>query len=176
MTDRVCVMRNGHAEQVGPPEAVYSSPTTAFVAEFVGVMNRLPGRVLDDRVEVLGQVVEFTKTPDAPAIANGQTVDVLVRPESLRVRRASHGWGIVTGRTFLGSTVRLGVMINDGRQIQTELPRQAGGGIDPGTAVDLEISDVPVLVDAPQSSWAGHPPSPARSTPVLVGGADAEAQ
>lgn len=41
--DRMAVMRAGKVEQVGPPESVYSSPRTAFVAYFLGGTNLLPG-------------------------------------------------------------------------------------------------------------------------------------
>ena len=44
MADRVGVMRAGKLEQVAAPDELYDRPATAFVAEFVGTMNRLPGR------------------------------------------------------------------------------------------------------------------------------------
>ena len=52
MADRVGVMRAGRLEQVADPDELYSRPATAFVAEFVGTMNRLPaelGERRDDR-------------------------------------------------------------------------------------------------------------------------------
>ncbi len=54
LADRVGVMRDGQLEQLGPPEEIYRSPATSFVAEFVGLSNRLPGRVVEDGVVVLG--------------------------------------------------------------------------------------------------------------------------
>ena len=54
IADRVGVMNAGHLEQLGPPTLVYSRPATAFVAEFVGLTNRLPGTVSDGAVEVRG--------------------------------------------------------------------------------------------------------------------------
>ena len=43
IADRVGVMQSGRLEQLDTPENVYRRPTTTFVAEFVGAMNRLPG-------------------------------------------------------------------------------------------------------------------------------------
>ncbi len=58
MADRVAVMRQGRLEQVAPPAELYSDPQTAFVAEFVGTMNRLPAKIVSPgRVAVLGQEV-----------------------------------------------------------------------------------------------------------------------
>ena len=47
MADRVGVMQGGRLEQLDTPENVYRHPATAFAAEFVGAMNRLPGRIGD---------------------------------------------------------------------------------------------------------------------------------
>src|SRR6185437_7929055 len=47
IADRVGVMQSGRLEQLDTPENVYRRPTTQFVAEFVGAMNRLPGRIGD---------------------------------------------------------------------------------------------------------------------------------
>ena len=56
MADRVGVMQAGRLEQLDTPENVYRRPATAFAAEFVGAMNRLPGRIGDaGDVQVLGQ-------------------------------------------------------------------------------------------------------------------------
>src|SRR6187431_1881500 len=45
MSDRIAVMRNGHIEQLGPPEELYERPTTDFVAGFLGVSNLLDADV-----------------------------------------------------------------------------------------------------------------------------------
>ncbi len=81
MADRVGVMSNGQLEQIAAPDELYDHPATAFVAEFVGVMNRLPGELrsggtvtaLDAAVPVRNQGADVDLGP----------VDVLVRPEGL---------------------------------------------------------------------------------------------
>lgn len=40
MADRVAVLNNGHIEQIGTPEAIYQTPKTPFVADFMGADNR----------------------------------------------------------------------------------------------------------------------------------------
>ena len=58
MADRVGVMRDGRLEQVAAPGELYAHPATAFVAEFVGTMNRIPGELEGDgRVHVLGSTL-----------------------------------------------------------------------------------------------------------------------
>ena len=55
MADRVGVMSQGKLEQIAAPDELYEQPATAFVAEFVGVMNRIPAELRSDgTVAVLG--------------------------------------------------------------------------------------------------------------------------
>jgi putative spermidine/putrescine transport system ATP-binding protein len=62
MADRVGVMREGRLEQIAAPDELYTDPATAFVAEFAGVMNRIPGEL-----QAGGQVT---------ALAPGASVEV----------------------------------------------------------------------------------------------------
>src|SRR5271168_3342772 len=61
IADRVGVMRAGHIEQLAPPTDVYSRPATSFVAEFVGLSNRLPGEVRDGSVNVRGSTLPLVE-------------------------------------------------------------------------------------------------------------------
>ena len=47
MSDRIAVMYDGKAEQVGTPYEIYNRPATRFVANFVGTLNVLEGTVAD---------------------------------------------------------------------------------------------------------------------------------
>src|SRR5467141_1450754 len=78
IADRVGVMQSGRLEQLGPPTTIYSRPATPFVAEFVGLTNRLPGVVRGGEVEVRGARLPLVQpdAADGPAIA-------LVRPETV---------------------------------------------------------------------------------------------
>src|SRR5437879_10127481 len=75
IADRVGVMQAGKLEQLGPPTLVYSRPATPFVADFVGLTNRMEGTVRRGAVEIRGASIPLVHpdVPDAPAIA-------LVRP------------------------------------------------------------------------------------------------
>jgi len=142
MADRVGVMRGGKLEQVAAPDELYSRPATAFVAEFVGTMNRLPGELVDSgTVAVLGTMVPVQD--GAPA--SGQ-VDVLVRPEGLTVVQAADGNGIVSNRTFLGATSRLTVLLSGDTEVQVDVPSTTAAAMVPGTAVQVALPPAPVLV------------------------------
>ena len=145
MADRVGVMRAGKLEQVAAPDELYSRPATAFVAEFVGTMNRLPAELGGggSAVTVLGATV--------PAQEGGPSsgpVDALVRPENLAVAAAEGGNGIVTGRTFLGAVTRVAVRLSGDTEVAVDVSSAAAAAMAPGTAVQVGLPVAPVLVAA----------------------------
>jgi putative spermidine/putrescine transport system ATP-binding protein len=144
MADRVGVMKDGGLEQVAAPDVLYTRPATAFVAEFVGTMNRLPAqRYGDGTVTVLGATVPVQD--GGPAAG---PVDVLVRPEGLTVTLAADGDGIVTNRTFLGSTTRVAVLLSGDTEVAVDVASTAAAAMTPGTAVRVALPPAPVLVAA----------------------------
>ncbi|WP_327229888.1 ABC transporter ATP-binding protein [Streptomyces murinus] len=142
IADRVAVMRAGRLEQCAEPAELYGRPATAFVAEFVGTMSRIPGELKDGTVEVLGQ-----RLPADGEAADG-TVDVLVRPENLRVRADEQGGARVVATAFLGAVVRLTVRLADGTEAKADLPAHEAAGLGAGAAVTASLPERPVLVAA----------------------------
>jgi ABC-type Fe3+/spermidine/putrescine transport system ATPase subunit len=79
LSDRIAVMRDGRLEQVGAPEAIYDSPGSLYVAEFVGGTNLLKN-------------------------ADGSTV--AIKPERISLSADTHRGerGVVTAVAYLGSS------------------------------------------------------------------------
>jgi putative spermidine/putrescine transport system ATP-binding protein len=148
MADRVGVMRQGKLEQIDAPDELYAHPATSFVAEFVGVMNRIPGRLADaTTVTVLDVTVPVLGQSSGTELVSGE-VDVLVRPEGLTVEVAENGNGIVTTRTFLGSVTRLGVLLSGDVTVQVDKPSALAAAVPPGTSVSVTLPSAPVLIAA----------------------------
>jgi len=146
MADRVGVMYAGRLEQLDTPENVYRKPATQFVAEFVGAMNRLPGRVGDaGEVQVLGQRLNMLN-PEGRG--PGAAVDALLRPEAVSVVRDSAGAGEITQRTFLGASVRLEVTLDGGQRVLVEASSH-DAGVTVGSRVGLKILAEAVVVADP---------------------------
>ncbi len=143
-------MQSGRLEQLDTPEQVYRNPATPFVAEFVGAMNRLPGRLGDGgEVQVLGQRLKVLNPNGAAA---GQEVFALLRPEAVAVVPDSAGPGRVTERTFLGSAIRLEVTLDDGQTVLVEASsNEAGLAIGDRTGLRFLVESVLVeSTDAPE--------------------------
>jgi putative spermidine/putrescine transport system ATP-binding protein len=144
MADRVGVMSHGKLERIAAPDELYTDPASAFVAEFVGVMNRIPGEL-----QAGGQVTALGSTIPVRGKRPVQTaVDVLVRPEGLRLEVVENGNGIVTTRTFLGSVTRVGVQLSGDVAVQVDRPSAEAAALAPGASVAVSLPAKPVLVAA----------------------------
>jgi putative spermidine/putrescine transport system ATP-binding protein len=141
VADRVGVLRAGRLEQIAGPDELYERPATAFVAEFVGTMNRLPATLSGGEVELLG-----TRRPVAGAAPSSGPVVALVRPESLLVEADAAGVGRVLTRTFSGASTRLAVALPEGVEVRVDVASATSQDLTPGTAVRVRPADRPVLV------------------------------
>lgn len=80
MSDTVVVMRSGEILQKGTPIDIYNEPANAFVADFIGESNIIPGVMKQDKViEFLGTVYDCVDT----GFAKNESVDVVIRPEDV---------------------------------------------------------------------------------------------
>jgi putative spermidine/putrescine transport system ATP-binding protein len=141
VADRVAVLNAGRLEQVGTPQEVYARPATAFVAEFVGVLNRLPAeRAGPGRVLVLGGTAELEGDQDG---GSGGSLTVAVRPEALAVAADGHGVAAkVLSTTFLGPVTRLVVGTEVGELVVDAVTRPGLPAIGEPTVVRLTTDRV----------------------------------
>jgi putative spermidine/putrescine transport system ATP-binding protein len=145
IADRVGVMNKGRLEQLGPPMEVYARPATPFVAEFVGLTNRLAGAVRGGAVEVRGTRLPLVgpDAADGPAIA-------LVRPETVALVADTDSIpgplvGKVIATAFLGATSRVTIDLGDAT-VLAQLPTAEATTLPPGTRVRLTLRADPVLI------------------------------
>jgi len=124
ISDRIAVLRHGRIEQVGLPETIYHTPATAFVAEFIGLTNMLPGVVGGfDGTATTVQAGGVAFQVHGQAGAPGSQVLLSIRPETLRVvdGRTVGGPTLVARlllREFLGPILRLHAALPDGTPIR----------------------------------------------------------
>ena len=83
MADRIVVMNLGVIEQVGTPLEIYRTPATAFVADFIGTMNFIPGRVMGPNHVRFGSV---DLACDSEALEQGADVTIAIRPEDILIQ------------------------------------------------------------------------------------------
>ena len=113
ISDRIVVMYEGKADQIGSPFEIYNAPKTKFVASFVGTLNILEADIVDAglaRLSIDGREVSASTGFGAEA---GHRLSVALRPEAVTL--GSHDdtrnrmIGLVEDVAFLGSVVRIRV-------------------------------------------------------------------
>jgi iron(III) transport system ATP-binding protein len=143
LADRVVVMNQGRAEQIGTPPDLYSRPASRFVAEFVGLANFIPGSGRCGFVQTeLGRV----------RAASEGDLDVLIRPDDLIVGEGDVQ-AVVTDREFLGHDLLYTLSLPSGRVLRTIQHPQVD--LDPGDRVTLSLRRYD-LVAFPRSGEAGR--------------------
>jgi putative spermidine/putrescine transport system ATP-binding protein len=136
VADRVAVMSSGDIEQIGSPEELYRTPRSAFVADFVGLSNRIRGEVRKDVVTVLGTQFELL----GESLADGP-VEAFIRPEDI-VFGAGRIPATVITTSFLGSLRRTRVLLDEGALLTVQ--HDVAERPEPGEAVKISFKGRPV--------------------------------
>ena len=131
----------GRLEQLDIPQVLYAQPVSAFVADFVGLMNRVETEVVDGQVMVLG-----TRLPTLDgSIPAGHGV-ALVRPEQVRVAPDESGRARVVAVSFQGPISRATIRTDSGREVLAQLSGSAAHGLLEGAPVSLSVDATGLLV------------------------------
>jgi putrescine transport system ATP-binding protein len=85
VADRIAVMDRGRLMQVAPPAEIYEQPNSRWVADFIGSVNLLEGRLGDDSASIEGTALGRLQVAGKIDAEPGATVWVAVRPEKLRI-------------------------------------------------------------------------------------------
>ena len=108
MADRIAVMKDGQIVQVDSPREVYSRPRTRFVAAFMGEVNRIPGKVIengDDFVKIETALGVLVSKNICGKFDKGDSVEAMVRPEAVTITRdgdLNRFEGVVESSIYLG--------------------------------------------------------------------------
>jgi spermidine/putrescine transport system ATP-binding protein len=116
MADQIAVMNHGRIEQLGTPTELYETPSTAFVAGFLGVSNLIPGMVSGSDTVRLHSGPEVRVRPDALAGRTGE-VAVGIRPEKIELGQGQPNSleGTVVEQAYVGVSTQYIVETGCGR-------------------------------------------------------------
>ena len=126
MADIVVVMDHGRVQQVAPPLDIYRSPSNAFVADFIGLSNLLPGRLSGNTVLVDSRPIRLARLPEE--LPDGARVILSIRPEEVHVRpRQANGENQLSGEVSfvrdLGASVEITVRCGEQQLLAVTTPR-----------------------------------------------------
>ncbi|HEY5984861.1 MAG TPA: ABC transporter ATP-binding protein, partial [Streptosporangiaceae bacterium] len=123
MSDRIAVMNEGRVEQIGSPQAIYHTPASVFVANFIGSANLMKATVAEVNGDRATAIIARDHRVDMPAgdwgPRAGAAATVMVRPERLRLTsngQADRGALPTTVQSvvFQGPVVRCALRCADG--------------------------------------------------------------
>jgi len=125
MADRVAVMNGGRIEQLDAPREMYRRPRTKFVAEFIGEMNFVPGKVEQangDRATVQTAVGRLDGCT-LDRLTEAQTVICGFRPETVRLGGggANSLNATVLDTTYLGEVEQFHLKLSDGTIVKAQV-------------------------------------------------------
>ena len=136
MSDTVAVMREGRVLQIAAPHDLYRRPGDCWVARFLGEAEFVTGQAADGRVETpLGWFADETG-------ARGP-VEVMIRPEAVRLTKDDAGPALVVDREFYGHDQLVTLHLDGGHRL---LARTGPHPIfDPGDRASFAVTDVVVF-------------------------------
>ena len=149
LSDRIAVMQLGQVQQFGTPFEVYTRPANRMVADFMGLVNLVPGKVRAVRngagtIELAGDLA--IEAPALDGASAGESVDVSIRPENIRLSvpsAAPAARAKIASHVFLGNISEYYATLPSGQVLRVQThPLQH---FDVG-------SDVAVEIDAKQCS------------------------
>ncbi len=149
MSDTIVVMNQGYIQQMGTPEQIYNEPENAFVADFIGESNIVPGIMLrDELVEIFG--AKFACVDKGFGV--NKPVDVVIRPEDIDLVEPSQGTltGVCTHLIFKGVHYEMEVTTPDGFEWLVHstdmcpVGKEVGIHVDP---FDIQIMNKPASED-----------------------------
>jgi putative spermidine/putrescine transport system ATP-binding protein len=156
LADRIAVMKDGCLQQIDSPQRMYASPSTHFIARFVGESCFVHGTVSDDatHVTVGGATVPINPTNN---VSGGDRVELALRPEVIRVAATGEGVpGSVVGATYFGPLWRLAIALGDDQQVVAAIP---------GVAQPFAVGDIVRLSWSPDDAVVLPPSTPEDNTP-----------
>jgi putrescine transport system ATP-binding protein len=134
LASRIAVMEKGHIRQVGPPREIYEFPASRYVAEFIGSINLLEGKVVGQATGTAQVGVASLPAPiyadDDRGLAPGTAVLAAIRPEKISLTRLRPTGpnalsGVVVDLAYLGKDTLYRVRLQSGALILANMPNPA---------------------------------------------------
>jgi iron(III) transport system ATP-binding protein len=129
LSDHIAVIHGGRLQQYGTPHEVYARPANRVVADFMGLVNLIPGKVLEIRagsgkVEIGGALRLETALPAGTSL--GDMVELAIRPENITLNKSAAGaHAKISERTFLGNISEYYATLDSGQTLRVQThPRQ----------------------------------------------------
>ncbi|NTI85197.1 ABC transporter ATP-binding protein [Rhizobium rhizogenes] len=153
MSDRVAVLRGGQIAQLDTASQIYNSPTSAFVAAFMGESNFLKVAVAGSKCSYRGKELKVASN----AVTDGAGL-LVIRPEKLEIVASPDGHdafnifdGVLERTLFQGESYLAFIRLPDGNllNVRQHLNQASRAAIpQPGSQVTLSLHESETVVVA----------------------------
>ncbi len=156
--DRVAVLNGGRLEQMGTATELYRAPVSRFVASFIGRSGALRGFIDEVSTErrradagheawvALGQVEDISvcwSGVSSQPLTEGERVELIVKPESLRLATSETG-GALPGRVvelrFTGPLTYCVVRLMGGEELEVLVDDESAGKRPPKVHEEIYVA------------------------------------
>lgn len=155
MSDRLAVMSEGRIEQLGTPSEVYEQPSSAYVAEFLGLSNLMAAEALG--VSANGgcrlKLGAHELVAGAGAVGSTGPVSVCIRPERIVIGDLDGNTvpGVVDRVVYMGPMLQVLIDVEGIGSVQAVFPNRGSTTLRRGDAVSVGMPQdaLRVLVASP---------------------------
>jgi iron(III) transport system ATP-binding protein len=136
LSDQIAVMHHGRLQQFGTPREVYARPANRIVADFMGLVNLLPAKVVAADTVAAGPFALRLSLPRD--VRSGDSVDIAIRPENIRLSAGGDGIPArVEEQSYLGNLSEYHVALADGTRLRVQTTALAEFAV--GSTVSLSV-------------------------------------
>src|SRR5579883_3509693 len=142
LSDEIIVMNNGRVEQQSAPTEIYRRPSSAYVADFIGGANLVPGQiraVSHGRATIETRLGAF-ESPCAAGLIQGASAVLCLRPEQMRLSSADGFEATVTHVVFRGAEWLVELQIAGGARLNLLVREQKPPGIGEAIRFSFDVS------------------------------------
>jgi iron(III) transport system ATP-binding protein len=152
LSDMIAVMHAGRLQQYGTPHDVYARPANRLVADFMGLVNVMPGKVISiangiGSVEAGEGLRIDVALPDG--LAAGDAVDLVIRPENIRLSasetRRGRASATVSDHTFLGNISEYYATLASGQTLRVQTHPAQNLAVGETVTIDIDAAQCSVF-------------------------------
>ncbi len=151
LSDDIAVMNAGRVQQYGTPFQVYAHPANRMVADFMGLVNLVPGTVRAvaggrGQVELANDLALDVASIDG--LAPGDSVDVAIRPENIRLGAAAGATGplaTITSQVFLGNLSEYYATLASGQVLRVQTHPLQQFSVGDSVAIEVDATQCSVF-------------------------------